>query len=355
MEVRIDMKKIIASRFLFGSGLWRLWYSRNAKKIVFLTLHGVRDENEQGAWLPLRSYVTTGELEKHVKLLGRFFKFVSMDEACKILRGEIEPRDHSIAITFDDGYSNNVEIAYGLLKKFNIPMALFVATGHMQNQIPFWFDKLDYAVQKNIEGEEVFDFEGHPISFLSGDRDSRKAGLVSAIRQILNLIKDDYRLVPAVESLISEIESIKGQSLMDIYFNDVNSKVVTEESLKEFSDHPLATVGSHTHNHIRLGFQEAEKIIWEAQESKRVIEKVTEKECKYFCYPNGVYSNTAASVIKDCGYKAAFTTQEGLNCPAQDMFSLFRINFPVDVPPEYLVSLITGVFPYPRRDIFLGS
>ena len=47
--------------------------------------------------------------------------------------------------------------------------------------------------------------------------------------------------------------------------------------------------------------------------------------CTIFCYPFGHYNDNAINVLKDAGYKLAFTTKSGRVYPGQNKFALPRI------------------------------
>ncbi|MDX1694007.1 MAG: polysaccharide deacetylase family protein [Ketobacteraceae bacterium] len=345
------MKKSLLSILLFRTGLWLLFRRKHKDKLVFLTIHGVKDPSVDSPWTPLRSYLGIPELDAHLALLKRYYNFISVEQACEMIRGERPPKPYSVAITFDDGYANNIDIGFEVLKRHGVPMTLFVATGHVENQKPFWFDRLDYAVQNNISGTYNTSFEGVPIQFDMSNRQSGKRTLVRAIRKILKAKRNDYDLVPKVERFIGSIEALKGRALADVYDKDVNSRVASREKLRGFSAHPLATLGSHTKNHVRLNAQPEEKIRAELNESKDYIEKITGKSCDWFCFPNGVYSEASAELVEEAGYKAAFTTQEGHNNVGDYPYILHRINLPLNTRPEQLACMVAGVFQFPKRGI----
>ena len=84
-------------------------------------------------------------------------------------------------------------------------------------------------------------------------------------------------------------------------------------------------IGAHSMTHRRLPTiteQEAER---EIIESKAVLEKVTGKEIKVFCYPGGAYTKLHVQLVKDAGYRYARTVA--------------RYAFTVDDPYQAATSL----------------
>ena len=84
-------------------------------------------------------------------------------------------------------------------------------------------------------------------------------------------------------------------------------------------------IGAHSMTHRRLptiSEQEAER---EIIESKAVLEQVTGKEIKVFCYPGGAYTKLHVQLVKDAGYRYARTVS--------------RYEFTVDDPYQAGTSL----------------
>ncbi|MGX8712362.1 MAG: polysaccharide deacetylase family protein [bacterium] len=109
-----------------------------------LMLHRVveqrSDESEQR-----ELEVTPQFLEQTIKEYQQLgYRFVSINEAIGIIeKTRLSPfTSHLspfICLTFDDGYHDNYTIAYPLLKRLNVPFAIYVTTGFIDNQLPVWW------------------------------------------------------------------------------------------------------------------------------------------------------------------------------------------------------------------------
>lgn len=68
------------------------------------------------------------------------YVFVSMKDVGQIMLGEKIIKNKFVAITLDDGYRDNYEIAYPIFKKYNIPFCIYLLqceiTGDMQGHYP---------------------------------------------------------------------------------------------------------------------------------------------------------------------------------------------------------------------------
>ena len=153
-----------------------------------------------------------------------------------------------IVITFDDGYKDNYQYAYPILKKYSYTATVFVVA--------------------NIIGKtNEFDLKKH--------------------MQPENKMMD-----------WSEVQSLATGGI---------------------------TIGSHTLTHPHLAQISAAEAMQEIVESKKVLEKGLGKEVRFFCYPYGDYNDAVANMVKEAGYRAAVTTQLGLNNPDTSPYLLNRI------------------------------
>ena len=127
---------------------------------------------------------------------------------------------------------------------------------------------------------------------------------------ILNLMKipklsiDDYHsLNPILASLIEKY----GLQEKTIWFIDLK-EYDSREQIRSFSQRGFQ-IGSHTMTHAFVNHIPKEQAKWEIEESKKVIEELTGKECEAFCYPRGRYNKETIEMIKNAGYKWARTTK----------------------------------------------
>ncbi|MGE5397697.1 MAG: polysaccharide deacetylase family protein [Chitinophagales bacterium] len=102
------------------------------------------------------------------------------------------------------------------------------------------------------------------------------------------------------------------------------NKMLTWDEIKEMSANGI-TIGAHTIDHVHLTEITPDKARHQIAGSKEVLEKELKKEIQYFCYPYGEYNQAIAEIVKDSGYLAALTTQQGLVRPTMNPYLLKRI------------------------------
>ncbi|MBV5327352.1 MAG: polysaccharide deacetylase family protein, partial [Chlorobium sp.] len=178
--------KQILLQALHQAGFLRLLIASQRNLVTILMLHGVTDPSAPSAWKPLRPQLTTKQLSHALTILAQYYKFVSLPEAAEMLSGIRPLEPNSMALTFDDGYRNNLTFALPILRQFKAPATIFLSTGNVEEQKPFWFDRLDYAIQSmsksslshhGIPEIKEIDFstrESLTQSFLTFIRKSRK-------------------------------------------------------------------------------------------------------------------------------------------------------------------------------------
>lgn len=118
--------------YLLGLPLWRKLSGKD-REIRILRYHGVSEYQTSDL------NVKESAFKKQLQLLSRRYSVISLEEAVKSMKEGILPAGRPVAITFDDGYQNNYEVAYPLLKAQGMSAAIFLLTG---GEGPTPFDRL---------------------------------------------------------------------------------------------------------------------------------------------------------------------------------------------------------------------
>jgi peptidoglycan/xylan/chitin deacetylase (PgdA/CDA1 family) len=85
------------------------------------------------------------------------------------------------------------------------------------------------------------------------------------------------------------------------------------------------TFGSHTLNHISLVNASNEYDEYQLVQSRQSIEYRLREPVRYFAYPEGFYNRTIIQLVKQAGYRAAFTVNFGRAKQNSNVFALNRI------------------------------
>src|SRR5438552_16503265 len=86
--------------------------------------------------------VTPENFEAQVELLQRFARPMPLADLVRAARAGEDLRG-AVALTFDDGYADNLLQAKPILRRHNVPATVFVATAGVDNTAEFFWDELD--------------------------------------------------------------------------------------------------------------------------------------------------------------------------------------------------------------------
>jgi len=89
-------------------------------KVVVLLYHDISDDRENGATISPELFA------EHMAVLERDFNVVSLDDAVAFQSGSRPVPPNAVAITFDDGYRSNYEVAFPILKEHGWPATVFL-------------------------------------------------------------------------------------------------------------------------------------------------------------------------------------------------------------------------------------
>ena len=205
-----------------------------------------------------------------------------------------------LAITFDDGYKNNFDLALPILEEMQIP-ATFYVTALNHFGIPcIWSDAVD------IYSYFLKEFKFNNLSFIKVK--DRKRLFCKEISQDLNQFTG---FLPQADKLrlIKELETIAGFRLKDKKELGVFHELMSDAEIYQTAQSRYVTIGSHGAYHSHLGHIPTSEALSELEISKNYLEKCTQKAIDEIAYPSGSYSQS----IVDEAYRLGFKYQLAVN------------------------------------------
>ena len=288
----------------------------NRKKIIVLMYHGVTDrhipqgsvENYDG------KHVFVQTFEKQLQLFIERYTFISLEQLMDYFTKKKALPKNPVLITFDDGYKNNYHIAVPILRKFNIPAAIFICPGLVGKKAPNWPDLIEYAVVSHPLPRMEFIDQGNKYVFDTSTPEKK----ISSITALKNTL---FRLSAASRTKIIK-QIFENYKIKKEYGG--NYTLMNWNEIKELNRQNIS-VGSHTINHPILTSETPLQALWQLAESKKMIEVNIGKNVLSFAYPNGVFNENVQKLVKKAGYLCAFTTQWGKNTHNTNPHLLKRI------------------------------
>jgi peptidoglycan/xylan/chitin deacetylase (PgdA/CDA1 family) len=113
---------------------------------------------------PLMLCVPESVFESHLVFYTKFYNVVSLEELnSKMTQGTLTGKE--LAITFDDGYVDNLTHALPLLEKYNLPVTIFIATSQLGSKASYTWDKQYSEVERAtfLSTDEITQLQAHPL------------------------------------------------------------------------------------------------------------------------------------------------------------------------------------------------
>jgi peptidoglycan/xylan/chitin deacetylase (PgdA/CDA1 family) len=258
--------------------------------------------------------------QEQMEILAKEYVPVTVEEILKFVSGEKELSRKSVAMTFDEGFRDNYEIAAPVLKRVGVSAAFYIAVSSVEAEHPPWYCRLRYAFALTPKGCWPDSWENVTHSLMTPDR--RKTAFRIASKRCAQLAG------PRQEKALRAIE------------NDLEM-----EPLK-FSDCPMLTweqirglhqaghiVGSHSLTHPNLAYVGAEELRRELEQSKQKLEAELGKSTLHFSYPSPIlephYDERTVAGSKEVGYRTAVTCTSGPVRVGDDPLMLRRVWAPL--------------------------
>ena len=211
-----------------------------------------------------------------------------------------------LALTFDDGYRDNVEHALPVLESHAAPFTLFATTGFADRSARLWWHELEEAIRRLTQIEFRVGSARQRFTTVTSAQKSR---CFAAIMRVLVSRSDDERLA-AVGSLVAAAR-LDSRALVD-------QLCMTWDELAQLAAHPLAAIGCHTTTHARLASLPRLAVIREIAEARSRLEARLGVEIRHLSYPYGNQSAAGSrefEIASELGFSTATTTRPGVLFP----------------------------------------
>lgn len=284
---------------------------------VILMYHSVReDERELGNVIGAGITHTAAIFARQMEIVAREFTPVSLDEILSFLAGGADLPRKAVAVTFDDGFSDNEEVAAPILNRMGI-RAAFYATADLIGtcKVP-WYCRIRYAFSTTRKKRWTSAPNGKTWDLQ--DTPGREAAMLFGFETCAPLVCDEQ------ERAIREIES----ALESVMPNGHARVMMSWEQLRKLqaSGH---IAGSHTMTHPNLAYVSDDlSLRRELLESKQRIERELGNPIVHFSYPHPAlepqWSEKTVAMTASVGYKSAVTTDRGCVTPTANPLCLKR-------------------------------
>lgn len=287
--------KALVLRTLHCSGLVALERRRTRAAFRIVTYHGV-DERDHPVINADRLQTPPALFARHVESLARQYRAMELGQAVRFFLEHGRWPERGLAITFDDGYRNNLEQAAPILKRLGLPATFFVTASFIEGRSRPWWYVLRQALADRSE---------------------------SVVRAAADALKLEEEWRPLSESERAErlAALIGDETPANLYYPFMNRDEVAQLAGLGFDVQP------HGDEHLSFRGETADRLKTEIESSAKFVREVTGRAPWGFAYPYGhlpALREPVEAILQQCGLQAALSTIEGNNDAGADRWALRR-------------------------------
>ncbi|MGH8520587.1 MAG: polysaccharide deacetylase family protein [Gammaproteobacteria bacterium] len=260
-------------------------------------------------------WVTPKTFEEQVHWMQRIGEIVPYERILDMST----PNDRPLfVITFDDGWKDNYDYAFPILKKYRAPAIIFLVTAAIDTGELFWPEDVVTKTQRVIDAGDSERVKA-ALSLLCPpgchlDPDKPLADQAEICVEALKLLTDMER-----KHRIAAYHDVIGMQQAPL-----QGYILTWDQIREMQADGIA-FGSHTHTHRILKYASPEKIEEELIRSRDIISSEVGKPVEAFAYPNARYNGNEGEILARCGYRYAFRLHNLSLCHHSDPYYIPRI------------------------------
>jgi len=297
-------------------------------RLTVLAYHRIADVAAPGMEFDPGVVSATPEMfERQMRHVAREFTVIGMPDLHEHLTTGRRLPERPALITFDDGYRDNYDAAFPVLRAMGLPAVIFLVTGAIGTDRVMWWDELSYLLGRTDRSRAELPLAGPRTVATTADR----AAVRTEMLRLLKAVPDVARATAMDDLRVAlDVPAPRPRTPLFMGWDEVEHLVANGVECQPHTvDHPLL---------IRV---DAERARAEVARSAAEIVARTGRPARAFAYPNGDYDATTLQALRDAGISMAFTMRLGpctadavrsapLEIPrvpleARDTWDLFRL------------------------------
>lgn len=285
--------------------------------------------------------VTPAHFSEHLQVLHEWYQPVRLtDLAAALHSGDLSKG--WVALTFDDGYADNLHEARPILARYGIPATMFLVAGAIGSNREFWWDELERILLTPGRLPETLCLEIGPRSFSwnlgaaarhSEEEIRRHAGWKAREtapgprQELFCELWERLRLLPAGarEDALNRLLSWAGLGPAP----RSSHRVLDREEVQELASDGFIDIGAHTMTHPVLSSLSLVDQQTELEQGKAILEGIVGPgTVTSFAYPFGKaedYGADTVTLVREAGYRSACLNMTGPVLRSSDPYQLRRV------------------------------
>ena len=280
-------------------------------------------------------------LDKQFDTLRRYFTVLPLNEAVEMLaQGRLPAR--AVALSFDDGYRDNHDLALPVLKRHGLQATFYIASGYLNGGIIF-NDLIVEAARLLPSGQFDLGVQGIAAVHIT-DAASRKHAADQLLKQMKYLQPEQRELA------CMRLRETLGPALTrEMMMDDAHVLAMHRAGM---------SIGGHTVNHPILAKVDPAQAAIEIAANRQALQAITGVAPVSFAYPNGKptqdFGPREVELVRQLGYANAVSTQVGVATKGTSAFEVprFVLN---ESKPHAIVMRMLSMMRFPIRHEALAA
>ncbi len=310
---------------------------------VILTLHSVRPKEITKRFAPNAHLEVSPEFFdqtlSYIRASGN--EILSLSDALERAGDPTYNGPRFVALSFDDGFRNNLEYALPVLERHKAPFTIFPTTGFIDRTSELWWVALERIVAQSDFIE--IPYGAKMVRMACGTLEEKKRTFCRVLSWLSADMSESAQRME-VRRMSKQI-GLELEALAD-------ELILSWSELTRLAEHPLAEVGAHTHDHFALARLSMDEMRADVRKGQKRLDRELGLTPRYFAYPYGYEAAVDARCQKcvlDCGFSAAVTTRPGVmrNIGKMNRAALPRVSLNGHFQNQLIVEQCLNGTPFP--------
>ncbi len=251
-------------------------------------------------------------LAAQLGLVRRIGNVVPLETALAALAAGRPLPPRAVALTFDDGYRDNLETAIPMLRRLGLPATFYLVPGLLDRTARPWWELLAWA----FRNARVTEVRWRERTLPAGESPAAHAAMQEVGEGVKDL--DAARRDAEIDALVADLRP-RGSA------DEVAELFLDWDGARRLAG--AAAIGSHTMRHAILSRETPDGQARDLRDSREVLEEGLGVRVATLAYPNGSARDYDAATLvaaDAAGYRGAVTTIDGWNDPETPPLELRR-------------------------------
>lgn len=298
--------------------------------VLVLNYHRIGDRSSQ-PWDRSLWNASATAFDSQLATLARDAEVVGPDDVEAAMYSQ--RRGRRVLLTFDDGYRDNYEIAYPLLRRHGLSATFFLATGFLDDPRVPWWDELAWMVRHaRADALPAGDWLAEPLSL---DRSAHETA-IGTLTALYKTLRNER-----AEGLLDWVAATCGSGRCEAA--QAAELFMTWDMARELRQAGM-TIGGHTVSHPVLARIPVQRQIEEIATCAERLEGELGESMRWFAYPVGAvdtFTEDTKRILREQGVRLAFSFYGGLGRFSRwDPMDVPRVHVGQGYGPELMRAMV---------------